>query len=291
MKPVDENPAVSIGIPTRNGGDTLVRALEQILAQETAHRCEVYALDSGSTDGTLERLAELGIRVVHVESATFNWGNVRERLFEEARGAVVINLSQDAVPAEPYWIDRMVAPFEDAAIAVVCGASIPDPHRPFDQFQWERNGYYYFTREIAKFSARYGRGMSFANTAVRRSVWETIHIDSQATGEDFGFQTKLVAAGAQIFFTTDAPVWHHHNYSLKGVYRRCRNEGLALREMGCAYGAGDLARDLLRVDKNIQWLREIRYGRLRTVAEWIYPILRPVAVYHGSRFAKEMVWY
>jgi rhamnosyltransferase len=291
MEFVEHNPEISIGLPTRNGGETFARLLDQVFAQESSRRCEVYALDSGSTDGTLDRLADRGVRVVPIDQATFNWGNVRERLFAEARGEIVINLSQDAVPAGRDWIDRMAAPFSDPEVAVVCGASIPDPDRAFDQFQWERNGYYYFTREIAKYTAKHGRGMSFANTAVRRRVWEELHIEPQATGEDFGFQMKLAAAGKRILFTDDAPVWHHHNYTLKGVYRRCRNEGLALREMGCAYNEADLIRDLLRVDKNVQWLREIRYGRLRTVAEWVYPVLRPVAVYHGSRFAREMVWY
>lgn len=80
------------------------------------------------------------------------------------------------------------------------------------------------SREIAKFTRRYGKGLSFANTAVRRGVWETLHIHSQATGEDFGFQMKLHAAGVPIAFPDDAPVLHHHNYTLRGVYRRCRND-------------------------------------------------------------------
>jgi rhamnosyltransferase len=284
-------PEITIGIPCRNGGEILRRALAQVFSQETSRAFEVIALDSGSTDGTLEALAAYPVRVIAIEQSHFDWGRVRERLFEEARGAIVVNLSQDAIPAEHDWLERLIAPLLESDAGVSCGCSIPDPDRHFPQFQWEKNGYYYFTREIGKFTAKYGRGLSFANTAVRRNVWESLRVDPQATGEDFGFQIKLHRAGVKIAFPADAPVLHHHYYSLKGVYRRCRNEGLALREMGCAYTEADLVADLISPRKYVQWLREVKRGSLRSGAEWLYPALRPVAVYMGSRFARKMVWY
>ncbi len=286
-----ERPSITVAIPCRNGGDILRRALSQVFAQEIDAPYEVLAFDSGSTDGTLALLAEYPVRVVPIDQSTFDWGRLRERMFQESQGAIMVSLSQDAVPAGSDWLARLVAPLDDPDVGVSCGSSIPDPEREFPQFQWEKNGYYYFTREIGKFTARYGKGLSFANTAVRRSVWEGLGIEPQATGEDFGFQMKLHGAGIPIAFPTDAPVFHHHNYSLKGVYRRCRNEGLALREMGCAYHEGDLLVDLASPRKFIQWLREVKRGSLRNSAEWSYPVLRPIAVYMGSRFARKMVWY
>jgi len=288
---MSSEPEITICIPCRNGGEILRRALAGVFAQETSRTFEVIALDSGSTDGTLEALAAHPVRVIAIEQAHFDWGRVRERLFEEARGGIVVNLSQDAIPAEHDWLERLIAPLLEGDAGVSCGSSIPDPERHFPQFQWEKNGYYYFTREIGKFTAKYGRGLSFANTAVRRDVWESLRVDPQATGEDFGFQIKLHRAGVKIAFPSDAPVLHHHYYTLKGVYRRCRNEGLALREMGCAYTEADLAADLVSPRKYMQWLREVKRGSLRSGAEWLYPALRPVAVYMGSRFARKMVWY
>ena len=294
MKPCpdrDGAPEISVGIPTRNGGETLTRLLGQVFAQETRRNYDVTVFDSGSTDGSLDVLAQYPLRVVHVDPATFDWGRLRERMFSETAGAIVVNISQDAVPARTDWLDHLVRPLEDPAVGASCGSSIPDPERAFPQFQWEKNGYYYFTREMAKFRARYGRGLSFANTAVPRRVWEQLHIGAQATGEDFQLQMRLKGGGYQIAFPEDAPALHHHNYTLKGVYRRCRNEGLALREMGCAYHEIDLARDLFSPAKYIQWLREVRRGSLHNAGEWLYPVLRPLAVYHGSRFARRMVWY
>ncbi len=287
----EETPDVSIGIPTRNAGPLLRRLLDRVLAQETERRFEIMAFDSGSTDGTLEVLAQYPVRLLPIDQGTFDWGRLRDHLHAEARGKIVISLSQDAIPARTDWLDNLVRPLNQEGVGASCGSSLPDPERPIRQFQWEKNGYYYFTREIRKFVQRYGKGLSFANTAVPKAVWEKVRVDPQATGEDFGFQIKLKEAGFQIAFPQDAPVLHHHNYSLKGVFRRCRNEGLALRQMGCAYTEADVLMDLLSAPKYLQWLREVRRGTLRNAAEWCYPVLRPVAVYYGSRFARKMVWY
>ena len=284
-------PEISIGIPTRDAGADLRRLLDAVFAQETEQRFEVMALDSGSRDGTLEVLAGYPVRVIPIAREAFDWGRLRDRLFEVAGAPIVVNLSQDAIPASRRWLENLVRPLEDPEVGASSGSSIPDPERHFRQFQWEKNGYYYFTREMRRFRTRYGKGLSFGNTAVPRRVWERLRIDPQATGEDFGFQIKLHAAGLRIAFPADAPVWHHHNYTLKGVFRRCRNEGLALREMGCGYTELDCALDLLGPRKYVQWLREVKRGSLRNAAEWLYPALRPVAVYWGSRFARKMVWY
>jgi hypothetical protein len=166
---------------------------------------------------------------------------------------------------------------------VSCGASIPDPDRGFEQFPWERNGYFYFTREMAKFRAAHGRGVSFANAAVRRSVWERLRIGPQALGEDFQFQQRAQAAGFAIAFPANSEVLHHHDYDLAGLWGRCRNEGLALRELGCPYSTRDLAVDLVSPRKYVQWMRELMRGGLRTSAAVLFPVARPLAVYAGSR--------
>jgi len=285
------SPDISICIPVRNGGELLGRALHAVTSQQTSKSYEIMALDSGSRDASIEMLAEAGARIVHIEAQDFDWGMARNHLLEACAAPLAIQLSQDAVPARADWLEFLTKPFEDSEVAAVSGASIPDPERAFRQFQWERNGFYYFTREMTKYRRRYGRGLSFANAAIRRSVWQEIGLGPQATGEDFQFQTRLMRAGKKLVFIRDAPVLHHHNYTLRGAYLRARNEGIALRELGCAYREWDLLLDLLNPRKNMQWLREVRRGTLQSPAEWLYPLLRPVAVYTGSRFARRHIWY
>ncbi len=284
---------VTIGILTRDAGSLLPRLLDAVFSQQTPLRYEVLAIDSGSTDGTLDVLRRQPVRLIEISQVDFNWGRTRDFAYQQCASPVVVNLSQDAIPARNDWLDRLVAPIqEDPEVAVVCGSSIPDPDRHFAQFTWERNGYFYFTREIKKFVRRYGRGLSFANSAVRRSVWEHLRFDEQPTGEDFQFQKKLcLDGGGKIAFPTDAPVLHHHNYTFRALLRRIRNEGYSLRLLGCPYNEIDLAVDLLSPRKYVQWLREARRGELKTPGDVLFPVVRPFAVYAGSRFTRRPIWY
>lgn len=289
---MDRGFEVTIAVLTRDAGPVLPRLLDAVFAQRTRLRYEVLAIDSGSTDGTLDTLRQFPLRLIEIAKSDFNWGRTRDFAYQQCDSPIVVNLSQDAVPQRTDWLDRLTRPFfDDEAVAVTCGSSIPDPDRHFTQFTWERNGYFYFTREIKKFTDKYGKGLSFANSAVRRSAWERLRFDEQPTGEDFQFQKKLHAVGGKIVFPADAPVLHHHNYSFGSLYRRCRNEGYALRLMGCPYNELDLAADLVSPRKYVQWLREARRGSLKTAADVLFPILRPIAVYAGSRFARRPVWY
>jgi len=280
---------VTVAVLTRNAGGFLARQLGAVADQQTSRSVEVLAVDSGSTDDTLDTLAAHGARVVPFASDPFDFGRARDLAFEHARGDVVVSLSQDAVPAHAQWLEHLIQPLEDPDVAASCGRSIPDPDRSEPQFPWERNGYFYFTREMKAFRARYGRGLSNANSAIRRAVWDRLRFGPQPIGEDFRFQIKLHEAGLRIAFPDDAPVFHHHHYTLRTLLTRCRNEGLGLREMGCPYSEFDLAYDLASPRKYWVWLRELLQGRLTTAAALGFPILRPAAVYAGSRFGRRLM--
>ena len=280
---------VTVAVLTHNPGGFLARQLHAVAEQKTPSAVEFIAVDSGSTDGTLDLMVSHGVRVVDIAPETFNFGRTRDLAFEQARGAIVVSLSQDAIPAHEHWLENLLRPLTDPEVGASCGRSIPDPERAAPQFAWERNGFFYFTREMKKFSARYGRGLSNANSAIRRDLWARLRFGAQSIGEDFRFQMKLHDAGLRVAFPDDAPVLHHHDYTLRTLLERCRNEGLGLREMGCPYNELDLARDLLSPRKYLVWLRELLRGRLVTPAALVFPVLRPVAVYAGSRFGREFM--
>ena len=277
---------VSVTLLTRNAGALFERVLDALRMQETARRVELVVVDTESTDGTVESIEGCGGHVIGIAQNEFDFGSTRDKAFECARGEIMISLSQDSIPAKPTWLENLIRPLEDPQVAVASGSSIPDPDRPYPQFAWEKNGYFYFTQEMKKFVARYGKGVSFSNAAIRRTAWEALRIDPQPQAEDFQFQTKLYVAGLETAFPTDAPVLHHHNYTLRQLYRRCRNEGLASRHLGIPYTELDLLRDLAGPKKYIQWARELKRGSLNGPAAALFPMLRPIAVYTGARLAR-----
>lgn len=280
---------VTVALLTRNAGPCLRRVLRAVVTQQTASSVELLAVDSGSTDDTQAILREFDARLAPFPPGPFDFGRARDFAFEHSRGGIVVSLSQDAVPAHDRWLDNLTAPLADPAVAASCGRSLPDPERGEPQFPWERNGHFYFTAEIRKFNRRYGRGLSNANSAIRRAVWERLRFGEQPIGEDFLFQARLADAGFRIAFPDDAPVLHHHHYTARSLFRRCRNEGLGLRRIGCAYSEIDLIGDLLRARIWRVWGRDLYHGRLTTAAALAFPLLRPTAVYIGSRFGRSLL--
>ena len=71
---------VSVVIPTRNAGPLLGRVLDALDGQQADCDREIIAVDSGSTDGTTERLRARGVRVHSIDRSQFDHGQTcRER--------------------------------------------------------------------------------------------------------------------------------------------------------------------------------------------------------------------
>src|ERR1700686_3213025 len=91
---VTERTDATVAIPTRDGGELLVRTLRALARQTVEH--ELLVCDSGSTDGTLQAARAHGARVLEIATAQFSHGGTRNLLMREAAGARVALLTQDA---------------------------------------------------------------------------------------------------------------------------------------------------------------------------------------------------
>src|SRR5437762_6881082 len=99
---------IPIVIPTRNAGPMLADVLEAIALQEGPFQPEVIAIDSGSSDRTLECLKHYRARILSVLPGAFNHGETRNQALTHARGEFAVLLVQDAVPASTGWLSALV---------------------------------------------------------------------------------------------------------------------------------------------------------------------------------------
>src|SRR6185369_16032418 len=175
---------------TKNGGELFRRSLEAVLSQDVDFPIEVVAVDSGSTDGTLEYLQAQPVRLYRMPAEEFNFGLTRDYAFSLAEGEFIVSISQDAVPANHQWLRDLLAPFAYDAIAAVQGIDLLPDDRPV--FYWDSVGMFYQTRDCRKWNERHhGIGLSFANCALRRSVWQENQIGRVAMSEDRVFQKRI----------------------------------------------------------------------------------------------------
>ena len=95
-----KNRLVSIVLLTKNAGPEFEKTLQAIAGQEAVYPFEVIAVDSGSTDGTLELLDRFNVKSYSIPPSDFNFGLTRNHAFSLAGGDFIITISQDVVPCD-----------------------------------------------------------------------------------------------------------------------------------------------------------------------------------------------
>jgi glycosyltransferase involved in cell wall biosynthesis len=281
-------PEISIILLTQNAGAGLEQTLAQIFKQRASRTFEVIAIDSGSTDSTLETLHRFQVRIHQIPPHEFNFGSTRELGYELARGGYLVTLSQDCVPASEQWLERLTAPFDDPTVAAVAGAPLLPPS-PARILYWERIDRFYFTRETKRWIAKYHFGFSNTNSAIRKVVWEQNRLGAIEICEDRLLQKTWTARGLKIVFVPEATGYHAHDYNLRELARRCENEGLGCRLVGEQYTFVDCLSDMLNLSNLATLLSAMARGARPTGAELLFPLIRPFFLWKGYHRTRRYV--
>ena len=223
------DPLVSIVLLTWTGGRGVRDLVGAIARQRADFTFEIVAVDSGSTDGTAEWLEQSSdvARVARIAPDQFNHGTTRNLGIEQARGAFVVLIVQDALPTAADWLARLVAPLRrDARVAgTFCrqrpradaraitvsylegwaGAS-PEPRR----VSFDGAAALDALDPLARLQA-----CTFDNvcSCLRRSVWERIPFRATVIAEDLEWARRVLEAGHSLEYVADASVVHSHDRS------------------------------------------------------------------------------
>lgn len=217
-------PRVSIVLPTKDGGALLRDVLDAVASQKAAFAFETIAIDSGSTDGTVELLGGRVDKLIRIAPEEFNHGLTRNRGIDAARGDLIVLLVQDAVPFDEHWLDRLTAPLvADARLAGTWARQVP------------REGASRLTRRMlagwigSRDEPRRSRITSreafdamppverlllctFDDvcSCLRRSVWESHPFRATPIAEDLEWAREVLLAGHELAFVPEAVVVHSH---------------------------------------------------------------------------------
>jgi cellulose synthase/poly-beta-1,6-N-acetylglucosamine synthase-like glycosyltransferase len=116
-----ECPMLSVVVIGRNEGARLVRCLESIGQMNPLQgSVEVIYVDSGSTDGSLERATQFQVKVKRLESANPCAAAGRNAGWREAKAPIIFFLDGDTV-LERNFVADTIAELNDPKVAVVFG--------------------------------------------------------------------------------------------------------------------------------------------------------------------------
>lgn len=277
---------VSVVVLTKNGGALLRRCIERIFSQKVSFAYEMVVVDSGSTDGTLNFLKNYPVRLFRIKPESFCFGLTRDYGFQQTKGQYIVTLSQDTVPANEYWLQKLVEPLQRDEADVVQGRAIRCGDRKV--FYWEEIGLFYFTSEGRQFTMDYGGiGLSCCCLAMKRDAWNATRFGHVKMSEDKVIQKKLFEKGLRMMWAPDSFVCHGHNYTLRSLMKRCENEGFGWKYVGVKYGLFQMLRDLCQ-PKCVygHFVKGLLQGKINNLSTLLFLLVRPICLFRGNTFNK-----
>ncbi len=221
-------PLASLVIRTYNEAKHLGHLLQSVEVQQvvSGRPVDVVVIDSGSQDGTDDIALKHGAHLLRISKEEFSYGRALNLGCAAAEGEFLVVISGHCLPANEIWLEELLRPFSDPAVAITYGRQVGDDSTKFSEARvYEK----YYPEKRAS------QGPAFcnnANAAVRRSIWRRFRYDEELTGlEDIEFGRRVVSAGFRIEYAPRAVVRHIHDETWQQVRRRYEREAIALRHI------------------------------------------------------------
>lgn len=262
--PPDNNPLVSVVIPTSDHSNMLEPCVRSILEKTTYANYEIILVDNNSrekaTEACYERLVELGGGRVRVErfNGTFNFSSIVNFGASRSRGEYLLLLNNDTRVITPEWMSRMLGiSTREEVGAVGCRLYYPDETTQhagivvsgmgaghlFLDFPRGSHGYFNLADTQRALSA-----VTAACMMVRRNVFDEVGgFDEElaVAYNDVDFCLKLREKNLLVVYTPEVELYHYESISrgsennAEKVRRYHRELTLLLHRWSDFYADGD----------------------------------------------------
>ncbi len=230
----DRQKTVAVLIPTYRPDKRFSRLL-QMLGRQTWPVAQIVVMNTEQSlwnEHGYKGIA--GLEVHHVKKADFDHGRTRHLGMEYVTADICICMTQDAVPADQYLIERLVAALDQPDVAVAYARQMPEKdcrfierytrsfNYPADNMvktkadlPWLGIKTYFCSNVCAAYRMEY---YNRTDGFIKRTIFN----------EDMIYAAGVIAAGAAVAYAADARVIHSHNYS--GMQQLKRNFDLAVSQ-------------------------------------------------------------
>jgi len=248
---------VSVIIPVNNGiSKGKLKDVINSLKKQTWENIEIIAIDSGSTDETINYLKSENINVVEIPSAKFSHSYSRNYGAEKAKGKYLLFTVDDAIFKDINWIKKSIYLINHLKVDAISTNQIVDGNE--DDYARLLNFYQnhsqsknhpiliktknsFLLRQLFKIKTlRTIEGaynlimIDDTNHLVKKNIFDKIKFCGD-TVEDLTFGVNLILKGYNIGFTSIYSCVHYHNYplniySLENYFKRIYLDTLAIQE-------------------------------------------------------------
>lgn len=158
------------------------------------------------------------VKVYHLSKKEFDHGQTRRRGVKKSQAEVFVMMTQDAMPADEYMLEKLVEQLQDG-IAVAYARQLPRKDCNFIErytrsFNYPEKSFIKTEEDLQRLGIK-TYFCSNVCAAYRRDVYEQLggFVHRTIFNEDMIFAAGAIKAGYGIAYAADARVIHSHNYT------------------------------------------------------------------------------
>ncbi len=257
-------PSIALIMRAKNEMPYVEQALEQ-LARQSILNFDLFAVDSGSTDGTLQVLKKTDCHLQSILPEAYVPGKVMNEAIAQTEHDLIVLLNADAIPQSSDWLEQLILPLLENKADATFSKQIARPNAAFVvNYDYER-----------AYSPKNMRPEFFSAVACafKRELWTATPFRETGYAEDAAWAQGCVAQGGRFQWVENSVVEHSHNYSLKGLFQKRYRQALTFPEVPhlgkqIIQYLREIVRDLLHAGITFQ-LHTIPYNiAYRTTIHW-----------------------
>ncbi|OIQ19923.1 MAG: hypothetical protein BM556_05395 [Bacteriovorax sp. MedPE-SWde] len=212
---------IAVVVRTYNNEEILGKTLKAIQSQKKVD-LEIYVIDSGSNDRTVEIASLYTNEIFHLVSMKYHPGKVLNKIIPEIECENIVFVNSDTVLLREDSLYNLLEDMENPFIAASYGRqecrpdAWPEVRRAYKKTFPESNN----TAEWIT--------LSLPLACIKKSIWmkRKFYVDSWGS-EDTEWGKYIESQGYYIKYNFKAVAMHSHNYDIRQLYNRSFVEGEA----------------------------------------------------------------
>ena len=223
-------------IPTINCFQLLLRLEKQTIRPKNILIFQTVDASNEIEPIKIPENMSISLNIYYVNKNDFDHGGTRRFGASQSKADILIYMTQDAIPADKYLIERLIQPYKDSQVSATYGRQLANSkadiiERYTRQFNYPDESH---TKSIKDIETLGIKAFFCSNVCAsyRRDIYEKLggFVERTIFNEDMIMAYTMIKAGYKISYKADARVIHSHNYSYLQQFSRNFDLGVSHRQ-------------------------------------------------------------